>query len=66
LEPLTSGDAERVIHQRPWLEVAVQHGEDLVLEAGAVADELGAACGAASQRPDRFVRLPAVFQQPGM
>lgn len=57
-EPLATGDAEGVGHRRPCLEVAVQHGEDLVLGSGAVRDELGAPSDAPAQRSSRFVGLP--------
>jgi hypothetical protein len=64
-EPLAAGSAECVCHRRAVLEVAVQHGEHLVLALRASDDEVRATADSPSCCTRGLVGQPRVLQQPG-
>jgi hypothetical protein len=65
-QPLAALAAEQVAGRRAALEVAHQHGVDLVLAARALAHQLGAPSEPAAQRPGVLVGHPAHGQQIGV
>ena len=64
LEPRSTADPEDVADRRLFLQVAGEHGVELVLCPGALANEGGAAGHPAPQRPRPLPRPPDLGQKP--